>query len=90
MEKEIIPFNTWSKQRIREGRKTCTSRHKRYPKDPRVLLITPKLPWGIIKELYWEQEGADSPQELQNVIEEIYKRKILDSEEFYVHIGDFK
>ncbi len=86
---EKIPFNGWSKERIQNGCKRCTSRHKRYPNDPRVIYITPKLEWGFIRECLWEAEGADSPQELQEVIEEIYKREVTDDELFYVHFGDF-
>ena len=27
-EKELILFNEWSRERIKRGRKSCTSRHK--------------------------------------------------------------
>ena len=87
--KDKIPFNNWSKERIKLGYKKCTSRHKRYPKDKRVTLISPKLPWWFIREIFWDDEGAESPEELQKVIENIYKRKVPDNEEFYVHFGDF-
>lgn len=85
-----IPFNRWSKERIAQGRKYCTSRHKRYPEDPRVTYITDKAPWGWIREHLWMPEGANSPKELQEVIEDIYKRRVEDTEEFYVHWGNFK
>lgn len=84
-----IPFNIWSKQRIEEGRKFCTSRHKRYPNDPRVKYITDKIPWHVIRDCLWMVEGADSPEELQEVIEGIMKRKVSDDEMFYVHFGNF-
>lgn len=87
---ERIPFNKWSKERIAQGRKFCTSRHKRYDLDERVQYISPKLLWFYIKHKLWKMEGADSPEELQEVIEKIYKRKVPDSEEFYVHFGNFK
>ena len=90
MKNELIPFTEWSRERIAQGRKTCTSRHKRYTKDPRVYFISRKLPWGWIKKEYWKQEGADSSEELQEVIEKIYRRKVLDTEKFYVHYGNFK
>lgn len=86
---DLIPFNDWSKERIKQGRKTCTSRHKKYSKDPRVKTISTRLPWAFIKRNYWKQEGADSPEELQEVIDKIYNRKILPRELFYVHTGDF-
>ena len=85
-----IPFNKWSQERIKQGRKTRTSRHKMYLYDERVISITPKLSWKYIKKHYWKEEGADSPEELQQVIEEIYKRKVPDDEEFYNHLLDFK
>ena len=87
--KDKIPFNDWSKERIKQGRKFCTSRHKRYPHDGRVLYITEKLPWGLIRRCLWQTEGADSPKELQQEIEKIYKRKVPDDEGFFVHFGDY-
>jgi len=68
----------------------CTSRHKKYSKDKRVYYITPKLQWWFIKKFLWEEEGADSPEELQEVIEDILNRKVPDAELFHVHFGDFK
>jgi len=87
---DLIPFNAWSKERIQIGQKICTSRHKRYPKDPRVTYITPRLPWWLIVNYFYEPEGARDPRELQEVIESIYGRKVGDEEMFYVHFGDFK
>lgn len=85
-----IPFNEWSKERIEQGRKFCTSRHKKYSNDPRVVCITPKMPWHIIRTFFWKLEGANSPGELQRVIEGIYKREVPDDENFYVHFGEFR
>jgi len=85
-----IPFNSWSKERIEKGVKKCTSRHKKYLNDKRVTYISPKLPWWFIRTYLWEPEGANSPEELQEVIEKIYKRKVPDDEVFYVHFGEFK
>lgn len=85
-----LPFNAWSKERIRQGRKFCTSRHKRYPDDPRVFQILPQMPWHIIRDYLYTLEGADSPEELQEVIEGIMKRHVPDNELFYVHVGDFR
>lgn len=87
---DLIPFNAWSIQRIQEGRKMCTSRHKKYSKDPRLFYITPKLQWWFIKKFLWKEEGASSPGELQEVIEDILKRKVPDGELFHVHFGVFK
>ncbi len=85
-----IPFNNWSKERIKQGRKDCTSRHQKYPNRNGVDYITEKMPWWVIRKYLWRLEGADSPEELQKVIEEIYKRKVPDNELFYVHFGDFR
>ncbi|MCK9569910.1 hypothetical protein M0R72_13280 [Candidatus Pacearchaeota archaeon] len=86
---ELIPFTTWSQERIRLGMKICTSRHKRYSKDPRVTCIV-RLPWWIIVNYLYEPEGARDPKELQAVIDGIYGRHVPDEEMFYVHWGDFK
>lgn len=85
--KSCIPFNGWSLEQIREGRKISTARHKRYTKDERVLGISQKMPWGVIRDYFYHWEGADSPGELQQVIEQIYKRPVPDEELFYLHIG---
>ncbi len=86
---ELIPFTSWSQERIRTGQKVCTSRHKRYSKDPRVTHIV-RLPWWIIVNYLYEPEGAMSPIELQQVIDGIYGRHVPDDEMFYVHWGDFR
>lgn len=86
----LIPFNRWSRERIKNMGKCMTSRHKRYPNDPKVKWISPKLPWWFIREFLWSWEGAKSPMELQEVIEGIYHRVVPDDEMFYVHYGDFK
>jgi hypothetical protein len=90
MTEDEIPFNKWSKARIELGMKECTSRHKRYTKDKRVYYISPKLPFWFIKEFLWKAEGANSPEELQEVMNSIYHRLVPAEEEFYVHCGHFK
>ena len=56
MKMEQIPFNGWSRERIRQGRKFMTSRHKKYLEDTRVLKILDKMDWGTIKERFWQIE----------------------------------
>ena len=90
MKMDKIPFNNWSKERIKLGTKNCTSRHKRYPNDKRVYWISPKLPWWFIREYLWKEEGANSSIELQEVIDKIYNREVKGEEQFYVHFGKFK
>ena len=90
MTKTEITFNDWSRERIRQGRKWMTSRHTRCLGDIRIKLILPITKWGFIRNDWYGIEGADSPEELQRVIENIYKRKVPDDEMFYVHFGDFR
>jgi len=69
--------------------KTLTSRKQKHDNDPHIkrVLDTP-LPWWFIRNHLYIQEGADSPEELQRVINGIFRRKIEDDELFYVHIID--
>jgi len=87
--KGFLPFNEWSRERILAGRKSLTSRHKKYLHDPLVQRILP-FPWHHIRDIYYRQEGADSPEELQRVIEEIQHRPVPDDELFYTHFFDNK
>ena len=80
-----LKFNAWSRERIIQGRKCCTSRHRKYLNDPLVYWISPMLPWWFIAGFLFESEGADNPMELQNVIEDILKREVPSEEGFYVH-----
>lgn len=88
--KKQIPFNDWSKERIEKNNKICTSRHANYLHDKRDWWISQKLPFWYIKKYLWEAEGAKSSEELRRIINESYKRKVPEIEEFYVHFGNFK
>ena len=88
--KELIPFNEWSKEKIKQGKKICTSRHKKYLHDKRVYYITPKLPFWFIRKFLCQAEGADNETELEGVFTSIYNRHMPNDEEFYVHFGDFR
>lgn len=81
-----MKFNSWSKSRLRYGAKRITSRKEAQPDDEDVLYVTPKLPLWFIKEFLWRDEGAVSPKELQSVINQIFRRKVDDNEEFHVHV----
>ena len=87
---KTIPFNKWSKDKIAQGKKFCTSRHGTYGDDERVVGISTPMPWGFIRDHLYMVEGADSPEELQGVIEEIMHRHVPDDELFSVHFGDFR
>ena len=82
-----LKFNAWSQKRIRQGRKFCTSRNHRVL-DEKVLGIV-MLPWWFIKTRLYTLEGADSPDELQRIINQVQRRKVGDNEMFWVHFGEF-
>jgi|SRR3989304_3444634 len=88
--KDDIPFNDWSRERIRTHNKICTSRHRRYTSDKRVTWISPRLPYWFIRKYLFREEGANSPEELDGVLFQIYNRVVPEDEAFYVHFGDFK
>jgi len=81
-----MKFNSWSLKRIKEGRKTLTSRKQRYDKDYDVADVIGPLPWWFIKYYLYRDEGADSPEELQRVINGIFRREVDRDEMFFVHI----
>jgi hypothetical protein len=82
-----MTFNEWSKARLADGRKRLTSRF--VPKeDECVVDVVGPLPWGFIRDFLYRDEGAESPEELQTVIEDIHGRHIEDDEVFYVHVID--
>lgn len=84
----LIPFNKWSRERIINGFKDVTSRSKRY-NDPLVYEVL-VLPWGRIKKELYFREGAESPEELQTVINKIFRKHVPDDRDFYVHYFDRK
>ena len=84
-----MKFNAWSRERIEQGKKIITSRKSRHDNDPDVALILSPLPWGVIRDYLYKDEGAESPKELQKVIDKIFARRgypVADDELFYVHI----
>ncbi len=84
---ERLPFNKWSKERIRQGRKFCTTRTKSY-KDDRVKWIA-VLPLGIVRDFLWQVEGADSPEEFVKVWKSIHRGKFEAKRFVYAHFGNF-
>lgn len=84
-----MKFNAWSRKKIREGKKTLTSRRVRYTDDPDIeFVLEHPLPWWFIREFLYRDEGADSPYELQKVINRIFRRQVHKDELFYVHVLD--
>ena len=80
-----MKFNAWSKKRIRNGTKTLTSRKIRCS-DPAVYCSFGPFPWWFIKRFLYRDEGAESPDELQRVINQIFRRTVAEHERFYVHV----
>ena len=81
-----MKFNSWSMKRIREGKKTLTSRSKRYENDPHVTNILGPLPLWFICIYLYRDEGADDPQELKRIINQIWRRNVSWNQELYVHV----
>ena len=79
-------FNKWSMKKIREGKKVLTSRRNRYEDDPHVEGIVGPLPWWFIKTYLYRDEGADSPEEIQRIINQVSRTKVSDLVEFFVHV----
>lgn len=92
-----IPFNDWSKKRLRQG-KIATSRNNRYgnPGDTFTvddrnykLVLVRKLPLWFIRDCLWGCEGALSPHEFVHVWCEIHKQKgWKDNQEVWFHMFD--
>lgn len=95
--KEIyIPFNAWSKDKLKHYDKRATSRTKKYGDTGDyftvdgvryVLLFVTKLPlWFITFHLY-EIEGAESPYEFMRIWGEIHpQRGYRDFDMVYLHV----
>jgi len=84
-----LPFNKWSRERIKQGRKFCTSRSAQYTDDLRVQYIC-YLPLEIVRNCLFASEGADSPQEFEQVWRSIHRGKFNKEDFVYVHFGDFR
>jgi len=81
-----MKFNAWSMKRIREGKKTLTSRSKRHENDPHVKAIVGPLPLWFICFYLYKDEGAESPAELKRVIDQIWRKYVSMDLELYVHV----
>lgn len=86
-ETKLLQFNNWSKERIEQGRKICTSRRKKYI-DPRVYLII-RIPLWIVKIFLWKEEGADNPEEFERIWRAIHRGHFKPDNLVYVHFGNF-
>jgi len=91
-----IPFNEWSEKRLREGRKTATTRTKRYG-DPGdrfraaganyELTHVVKVPLGIVAEQFYDVEGARTTAAFVEVWEDIHYRRGFERDwEVWLHL----
>ena len=84
MSKEIrIPFNAWSRERLRTHGKCATSRTKKYgePGDwfevdgmRFKLWATTTQPLKDVRDHHWRDEGCESPREFEVVWKSIHPR----------------
>jgi len=96
-----IPMNGWSKEGLRDGRKTATTRTERYgePGDrftvefddgvrqTYVLTHVVKIPLETVAEDFYDEEGAESPTEFKKVWEDIhYKKGYVADWRVYLHL----
>lgn len=84
-----LPFNEWSKFRIYQGRKFCTSRTKAYRNDFRVKYIV-EMRLEDVRDLLWQVEGADSPEEFEKIWKGMFRGKFDPERIVFVHFGDFR
>ena len=85
---EKIPFNKWSKERIKQGRKLCTSRTRTWD-DPRVKMVW-YAPLGFVRDYLWQPEGADNPEEFERIWRSIFRGKFEENRIVNIHWGDFR
>lgn len=79
-----IPFNAWSRKRLREGKKKSTFRYHQYGQQNdtfesegkafQLNCFDQKTGKQVIEEDY-KSEGAESPEELRRVLNQIHRGK---------------
>jgi len=81
--KIMIPFNEWSKEQLRAGKKICTCRRKPYGKlgdtfeVEGILYILTDVVQARLSEVaeYWyDFEGCNSPEEFKQVWKLIHRK----------------
>lgn len=81
-----MKFNEWSRKRIKLGVKRLTSRRTRHDDSEDVDYIVGPLPWKFIRDFLYRDEGAVCPDELQKVINQIFRKEVEDDKVFFVHV----
>ncbi len=96
----VVPFNSWSKERLDMGSKVATSRNKRYGdmgdyfevdfgNRSRIYKITHvvEVPLSVVKQFFWREEGCNSSKEFVEVWEDIHPRKgFVPDQEVWLHL----
>ncbi len=85
---ERLPFTGWSKSRIAQGRKWATSRTRVWDDDRVVAIVWLRL--DFVRDHLYQIEGADSPEEFEQVWRSIHRGHYKGSNLVCVHFGDFR
>lgn len=91
-----IPFNDWSIERLRDGRKTATSRNKKYGVAGDTFITTDSTIFeldAIVKKslhdvayYFFKEEGAKDPHEFMDVWKELHPKKgFVPEQKVYFH-----
>lgn len=76
-----IPFNAWSRSRLKQCIKVCTSRNRKYGEPGDTFMVDGKhyeiklvlnLQLWFVRDFLYSLEGAESPDEFENVWKGIY------------------
>jgi hypothetical protein len=90
-----IPFNVWSKQRLKKGKKTATSRRTKYGEPEDTFIVGEQkfqitnvlyLPLRLIANRYYLEEGAKSEEEFIEIWKGIHPiRGWNPDQKVYIH-----
>lgn len=90
-----IPFSSKMNQAVREGRKVCTSRSKKYgdpgdlfhSEDFALYRLVDVQQWRLraIKSELYRQEGCSSPEEFEQVWRSLHRGHFSADKGYFVH-----
>lgn len=83
-----LTFSPWSKKRIAEGRKICTTRGQIYNDSRVAWVVLARL--GDVKEFLWDKEGCDSPEHFERIYKSCNWGNWNPDKIVAVHFGDFR
>ena len=81
-----MKFNAWSRKRLDNGTKRITARRTPHYDDPDVKYVVGPLPVKFILDFLYRDEGAESPEELQRVLNQVQRRKVPGDLMLYIHV----